>query len=228
MKAQSFGSALLAIVLITAAASIGIAAKLFVPGFTGQLLLAFTRIWMLVLPLIWVRWIDRTEYKISRPNRSELQTGIGLGLLMFAVILIAYGSIGQHLIQVDQIRSKAEQIGLRTPSIYLAGAFYFTVINSLVEEYVWRWFVYQQCERLNRDRAVWLAAFCFTLHHSIALIAYTQSGLVTILGSIAVFVAGAIWSKCYLTYRSIWSGYISHLLADLAIAIVGWHLLFES
>lgn len=223
---KSFGFALLAILLITVAASIGIVAKLFIPGMGGQILLALTRIWMLVLPLLWVRWIDRDEYKFSRPNRSELQTGVNLGLLMFAVILGAYGSIGQHLIGVDQIRSKAEQIGLRTLSVYLIGAFYFTVINSLIEEYVWRWFVYQKCELLNRDRAVWLAAFCFTPHHSIALMAYTQSWLVTILGSIAVFAAGAIWSKCYLAYRSLWSGYISHLLADLAIAFVGWHLLF--
>ncbi|NJL23141.1 MAG: CPBP family intramembrane metalloprotease [Leptolyngbyaceae cyanobacterium SM1_3_5] len=224
---QSFGSSLLAVSLITGAASLGIVAKLFIPGVAGQILLALTRVGMLVLPLIWVRWIDRSEYKLSFPNRSELQTGIGLGLLMFAMILIAYGSIGKHLIEVEQIRSKAEQIGIRTPRIYLAGAFYFTLINSLIEEFVWRWFVYQKCELLNRDRAVWIAAFCFTLHHSIALIAYTQSGLVTLLGSIAVFAAGAIWSKCYLAYRSLWSGYISHLLADLAIAIVGWHLLFE-
>ena len=33
-------------------------------------------------------------------------------------------------------------------------------------------------------------------------------------------------SRGYLTYRSIWSCYVSHILADLAIAIVGWQLLF--
>lgn len=106
---------------------------------------------------------------------------------------------------------------------------YFTFINALIEEYIWRWFVYKKCEVLvSGTKAVLLAAMLFTLHHIIALAAYTADWGVVILGSVGVFIAGAVWSWCYLTYRTLWSSYISHILADLAIAIVGWHLLFGS
>jgi hypothetical protein len=61
---------------------------------------------------------------------------------------------------------------------------------------------------------------------TIALIFYTQNWLIVILGSLGVFMAGVIWSICF-RKAGFWSAYLSHILADLAIAIVGWHLLFS-
>jgi len=148
---------------------------------------------------------------------------------MFAIIFSAYWLLGQQWIDVMDVRTKAKQAGITSPKIYLGGALYFTFINALIEEYVWRWFVYKKCEVLvSGTKAVLLAAMLFTLHHIIALAAYTADWGVVILGSVGVFIAGAVWSWCYLTYRTLWSSYISHILADLAIAIVGWHLLFGS
>jgi hypothetical protein len=46
------------------------------------------------------------------------------------------------------IRAKAQQVGISSPIIYLVGAMYWTFINSLFEEYIWRWFVYSKCEVL--------------------------------------------------------------------------------
>jgi membrane protease YdiL (CAAX protease family) len=74
--------------------------------------------------------------------------------------------------------------------------------------------------------AIALAALCFTLHHVISLFGFTGNWGITVLGSIGVFVAGAIWSGCYLRYQSLWICYISHAWADLAIAIVAWQILF--
>ena len=147
---------------------------------------------------------------------------------MFGIILGAYWFFGQHWVDATDIRAKAQQVGISSPIIYLVGAMYWTFINSLFEEYIWRWFVYSKCEVLiPGKRAVLLCGLLFTLHHIINLVAYTENWLVVVLASLGVFLAGAIWSWCYLMYRSIWSSYFSHVLADLAIAIVCWHLLFR-
>jgi hypothetical protein len=146
---------------------------------------------------------------------------------MFGIILGAYWFFGQHWIDATDIRAKAQQVGISSPIIYLVGAMYWTFINSLFEEYIWRWFVYSKCEVLIPGKgAVLLCGLLFTLHHIINLVAYTENWLVVVLASLGVFLAGAIWSWCYLMYRSIWSSYFSHVLADLAIAIVSWQLLF--
>jgi membrane protease YdiL (CAAX protease family) len=50
----------------------------------------------------------------------------------------------------------------------------------------------------------------------------------TALGSLAVLAAGACWSFLYLRYDSIWPGWISHVVADVAVFAVGWQLLFAS
>jgi hypothetical protein len=227
LNTHSHRQAVLALLSLVPAASIGIAARLYVPGAVGQVLFILTRIWILALPLVWLFWVEQSRPVFSLPSRRELLAGTILGLLMFAIIGLAYWLVGQSWIDPVDVRTQARQVGLTVPTVYLVSAFYFTFINAFIEEYIWRWFVYRQCEvLLPAIAAVGLAALCFTLHHTIALVAYTGNWLVVVLGSLGVFMAGALWSWCYLTYRSLWSGYVSHLLADLALAIVGWHLLF--
>jgi membrane protease YdiL (CAAX protease family) len=41
-----------------------------------------------------------------------------------------------------------------------------------------------------------------------------------------VFTGGAIWSWLYVRYRSIWPGYLSHAIVDVAVFAVGWWIIF--
>lgn len=224
---QAHWKAALALLLLVAAASLGIAARFYLPNWWGQSFFVATRFWLLGLPLAWYRWIDQGRFAFAAPRKRDVRAGVGLGLAIFGVILAAYGWFGQAWIDPTVVQSKARAIGLFNPVTYLLGALYFTFVNALVEEYIWRWFVYRKCEvLLTQILAVMLAAFCFTLHHAIALTALTEQGWVIALGSLGVFLGGALWSWCFLAYRSLWVCYISHMLADLAIALIGWHLLF--
>ena len=173
----------------------------------------------------------RTNSKALRLPKfkwSEVKVGLGLGIVMFGAISLAYLSIGQQAIDLAEIRAKAAEVGITKPSLYLAGCVYWSFFNSLVEELTWRGFVVSQCKVLVAPKvAVLLAALFFTAHHSLALYGYTHSWLVVFLGSLGVFIAGIVWAWCYSHYRSITPGYISHILADIAIAIIGYQLLFS-
>ncbi|HAA29270.1 MAG TPA: CPBP family intramembrane metalloprotease [Cyanobacteria bacterium UBA8553] len=227
LKTCSRSNALTALLLLVSAACLGRVMALYAPGSLGQIASLLCQIWLLVLPLAWFFWVDRGKLSISLPKRRELLAGTVLGVLMFGIILGAYWLFGQHWIDVKDIRNKAQQVGINSPIIYLVGAMYWTFINSLFEEYIWRWFVYSKCEVLIPGKgAVLLCGLLFTLHHIINLVAYTDNWLVVVLASLGVFLAGAVWSWCYLMYRSIWPSYFSHILADLALAIVSWQLLF--
>ena len=117
-------------------------------------------------------------------------------------------------------------MGLATPAAYLSGAASWTLVNSLMEEYVYRWFVLAQCEKLmTRWPAIFMSAAVFTAHHVIAVSQYLEPGF-AFLASAGVFVGGAVWSWLYFRYRSIWPGWVSHVLADVAVFAVGWVLLF--
>jgi uncharacterized protein len=146
-----------------------------------------------------------------------------------SAIALSYLVIGQQVIDLAEIRGKAQEVGIVNPYFYLAGCFYWSFINSLVEECTWRGFVVSQCKILfPQVTAIIIAALFFTTHHSIALYAYTQNWIVVLLGSIGVFLAGIIWAWCFSRYQSIVPGYISHIWADIAIAIIGWQLLFTN
>ncbi|NJK62135.1 MAG: CPBP family intramembrane metalloprotease [Synechococcaceae cyanobacterium SM2_3_1] len=221
-------SAALALILVVAPASLGIAARFYLPEIAGQFCFVLTRIWILALPIIWLVWVDQGKFNFTFPRQQDLVLGAALGLIMFSLIIGGYELIGRQLIDPYTVQESAAQIGLGNLQIFVAFGVYFTLINSLIEEYIWRWFVSQQCEiLLSGWGAVGLAALGFTMHHIVALHAYFQNPLVVIVGSLGVFLAGVLWSWWFLRFRSLWSCYVSHALADLAIALVGWRILFS-
>ena len=222
-------SALVALILFVPAFSIGVAMSLFIaPGLVGNSVFTVVKIWGIVLPLVWVMRTNSKALRLPKFKWSEVKVGLGLGIVMFGAISLAYLSIGQQAIDLAEIRAKAAEVGITKPSLYLAGCVYWSFINSLVEELTWRGFVVSQCKILVAPKlAVLLAALFFTAHHSLALYGYTHNWPIVILGSLGVFVAGIVWAWCYSHYRSITPGYISHILADLAIAIIGYQLLFS-
>ncbi|MDJ0706812.1 MAG: type II CAAX endopeptidase family protein [Leptolyngbyaceae cyanobacterium MO_188.B28] len=229
LKKFSRQQAVLALILLVPAPSIGVMMSVFIaPGGIGQTVFTAIKIWLIAFPIIWTWRVERGQIiPFSWFRRQGIQAGVLLGLLMFGVIVGAYWLLGQSWIEAEATRAKAQEVGITGPWIFLAGAAYWTFINALIEEYIWRGFVYRHCESLiSGIGAVSLSALFFTIHHTIALTGYFQDWRVIILGSLGVFSAGAIWSGCCLKYRSLWPSYLSHMLADGAIALVGWHMLF--
>ena len=128
---------------------------------------------------------------------------------------------------LSPLRSEVQKMGLGSPLSYLAAAAGWTFANSLMEEYVYRWFVFRQCERLMPGRtAILTSAAIFTLHHVIAVSQYLDV-VFTVLASAGVFIGGVVWSWLYRRSRSIWPCWISHVLADAAVFGIGWYLLFR-
>ena len=220
-------TALLALTLLVPAASIGAVTSLYIAGSWGQALSALCQVWLLIFPIAWSVLVDRQKLHLSLPKRRELLAGAIWGIFMFAVIVGIYSLFGQHWIDHVVAKEKAQQLGISSPNIFLIIEAYFVIVNSLIEEFTWRWFICNKCQILIPGTpAVFLSSLFFTLHHIFVIAAYSDWRAV-ILGSFAVCTAGIIWSQCYLSYRSLWPSYISHAIADLALAIIGWQILFN-
>lgn len=223
--------AALALLFLVPAPSIGVIMLLYVApgdhdGRLGKAVWALSKVWLALFPLVWWKLVERGQWSLSRPRQGGLRMGALLGVVIAVAIMLAYRVIGESLIDPQQIEDMVGKIDLDQPAIYISVAAYLTIVNSLIEEYVWRWFVYIQCERLvGRWPAVGLTALLFTLHHVLVLNA--QFGwAVTALGSAGVFAGSLAWSWCYVRYRSVWPGYLSHIAADLAVLWIGWVLIF--
>ena len=129
-----------------------------------------------------------------------------------------------------RILSRVQAIGADTPIRFLGLALFLSVIHSLLEEYYWRWFVFGRLqERMHVAGAVILSSAAFTLHHVIVLHAFLGPDFwpVTLALSLAVGLGGAIWAVIYHRCRLLAAPWISHILVDLAILAIGYHLISE-
>ncbi len=211
--------------------TLGVVASMFWwPGTAlGQGLFLFSKVWIVLLPLAWRLAVEKKQLSWSPPRRGGFALAAALGVAITgAIFLVYFAARWLGWIDPATISERAEQTGLSKLGVYLVGAVYWITINSLMEEYVWRWFVFSQSEILfGGVGGVMVSALAFTLHHVFAL-ARQFSWPMTALGSAGVFAGGAIWSWLYLRYRSVWPGYVSHAIVDVPIFVIGYWLIFDA
>jgi membrane protease YdiL (CAAX protease family) len=229
MTEQSKHKALLALALLVPAPTLGVLfGMIWLPDTPlGTGLFFCCKAWLLAFPLVWRLLIDKKPISFSPAHKGGWLAGIGTGVFIAGFILAFWFLIGPHMIDAEFMREKMTSIGLTTLPRYFAMIAYWILINSLLEEYVWRWFVTEKCHTVFRNSwiAVLLSAAAFTLHHIVAMSIYFEA-LPNAICSFFIFIGGAIWSALYLRYDSIRPGYISHIFADLAIFLIGGIILF--
>ncbi|QGX38318.1 CPBP family intramembrane glutamic endopeptidase [Permianibacter aggregans] len=219
---------LTAVALLAPAPTFGVlSALLFSESLLGSVLWAVAKAWMLLLPLCWWFWVDRQRVCISRPTVSSLLVGAGSGLLMAAAIVVAFWLVGVNDSQQQLVQNQLRDVGIVSPFIYLTMALYWCFINSIVEEYVFRWFIIEKSlPHLGRMMAVVLSATIFTIHHTVVVSFFLDLREV-LLATAGVFSAALVWSWLYARYGNIWPAYISHILADVAIFVILYQILFD-
>jgi hypothetical protein len=220
-------AALLALLLIAPAPSAGVVAALLLKQSTlGTLLWAGAKVWLFALPLVWHRWVDRQPWSFSPPRKGGFGVAAISGLLIGAIIVAGYLLVGKNAIDRPTLAGALEPVGLTRPAVYLAAAAYWIAVNSVLEEYVYRWFVFRQAERLaGPGPAVAISGLVFVIHHALAMSAYFPAWLNAV-ASLSIFIGGALWSWLYLRHRSVWVPWLSHALVDLAIFALGAVILF--
>jgi membrane protease YdiL (CAAX protease family) len=219
--------AVLALLALAPVPSLGvIVAMVVAPGPVGRALFMAAKVWLVVFPAAWYLLVEKGRPSWSLPRRGGLAVGAVSGLGLAALIVIGAWLVGVQNMDLTSLRAQVREMGLGSAVSYLAGAAGWTFFNSLIEEYVYRWFIFRQCEALIKGPAAVLAsAAIFSAHHVIAVSQYLDP-VFSFLASSGVFVGGAIWSWLYKRYRSVWPCWISHVLADIAVFGIGWWLLF--
>ncbi len=196
-------------------------------GLISQIAYFISKIWLLVIPLVWYLKVDGGKFSISKPKHGGYTMAIGMGLSMSALI---FGSwlVLSDLIDGNLLRDAVEPVGLLDVRLYIGGVIYWTILNSLLEEYVFRWFLVVKSEVLvgTGTPAILLSAFIFVIHHTFALLFFGFPWWANLLASVSLFVGGAIFSWLYMRYRSVWMPYIAHAICDIAVFGIGAIIIF--
>ena len=160
------------------------------------------------------------------PEHGGWMVSTLLGIGMAVVIAMAYFILGDMLLRNEDLYEILDPFGLTVPWKLALGILFWIFINSVLEEYVFRWFITSKLEQLvgGKWRPILLSAGIFTLHHTIAL-AFFIDPLGNALASLGVFIGGVIFSWIYVQYRSVWVAWVAHAIADVAIFAIAWHMI---
>ena len=196
-------------------------------GILSQIAYVISKLWLVVIPLIWYLKIDKGELSLSKPKQGGYAVAVGLGSGMSALILLTWFMVGDK-IDGSLLRDAVEPVGLLDVRLYIGGVIYWTVLNSLLEEYVFRWFLVVKSEALvgTGTPAILLSAFIFVIHHTFALLFFGFPWWANLLASVSLFIGGAIFSWLYIRYRSVWMPYIAHAICDIAVFSIGAMIIF--
>jgi len=220
--------ALLAILLLVPAPSVGVLAAMWLwAGPVGQAIWSASKLYLALFPLGWHRLVERQPIAWSPPRHGGWGMGAATGLGIALALGLGWWCLGSRWVDLEAARKVLVEAGLGSAGLYLGACFYWITINSLIEEYVWRWFVFEKLEIATGSGrfAVLGSGLFFSLHHGLATASFLAWPL-ALGAALGCFIGGALWSWLYLRYRSIWPAYLSHAIVDVAVFAIGWHILF--
>jgi len=164
----------------------------------------------------------------QRPNyQVSLIVGAGFAVLvviaMFAIYHWGLSTATSFADSRAAIQQKVSSFAIdRWWKYALLGCFY-AVVHSLLEEYYFRWFVAGQLQQVvTPAKAILWSSVAFMAHHVVVLANYFGwASPWTAFFSLAVAIGGAFWAWLYHRYRTLAGPWLSHLLVDAGIFLIG-------
>lgn len=179
----------------------------------------------LILPFV-CSFLDRdVEYRsLFRSNKKGLAVAFALGVGLFGLILGGYFLLSPFFDFSNIASSLTASTGVDGDN-FLFVALYISFINSLLEEFFFRGFVFTNLKRsANRTTAYLFSSLLFSLYHTAMMIGWFSLPLfLLILTGLAV--GGAIFNFLNEKYNTVFVSWIVHMFTNFAINTIGFILL---
>lgn len=182
------------------------------------------------LPLVWVLLVRRESFSPGHSWKGGGE-GIASGLFALELIWLLYqawlkpsgffdGSGGA--IFYDRFI----QLGMLDRWGYIGFGVFYSLAHSFLEEYYWRLFTYGRLRRLLPiPAAILLSSLGFASVHLVVLAChFGWRSPATLLGCLAVAIAGAYWAWLFERTESLLGPWLSHVIADAALFLVGFEI----
>ena len=179
---------------------------------------------VILLPLFWI-WKNKFSWKDVinswglKFQKKDIRWGILTGSVISVPIFILYGTVFYKLLDADGIVSSLPPIVLQ---YFWVTAVFISLWNSFMEEYFWRAFLLgAMVPNFGWAKSILINGLFFGFHHYIMLDAYFHWGIALFL-TFGTMAGGWIWSWMRMKGLSIWACYISHVLIDFSVMVIGY------
>ncbi len=143
--------ALIGLILVAIAPSISVITGFALKaGLLAIIVFIFTKMWVFGLPAFWYLYIEKGEKSLSLPKNGGWKVSTLLGIGMLIVIFIAYFLLGEKLLKADELIEILDTVGLTVAWKFALAILFWVFINSVLEEYVFRWFITSKNRTISR------------------------------------------------------------------------------
>jgi membrane protease YdiL (CAAX protease family) len=161
--------------------------------------------------------------KINKPRNQRLNVGVILGAIIFIIIIATFIFMNQYIDSSQLILEFQEKYKINKSNI-IYYSFYLVFINSFLEEFFFRGFLFLNIKRLGlRKTAYAFSSLLFAVYH----IANFQNWFFVaafILALAALFVGGYIFNYLDDKQETFLNSWFVHICADLAIVLIGLYI----
>ena len=188
------------------------------------------KVFQFAFPILWVLAVQKGRVTLRPQSNDGVSFGLAFGAIvaaaMFALYLFALRGSNMLVAANEQIIGKVLGMGIDSAWKYAALGVFYSLFHSLLEEYYWRWFVFGQLRRfVPLAVAIVISSLGFMAHHVLVLGKFFGfDSPATWLFSACIAVGGAVWAWLYNRTGSLVGPWLSHLLVDAAIFLIGYDL----
>ena len=178
----------------------------------------------LLLPVLYSR-LDRSVRpgELFRFHKKGITAALVLGIAIYAFILTAYFLL-RGVLDFSGVATSLSQNAGVTGDNFIFVALYISLINSALEEFFFRGFVFRSLRRNGALPAYLFSSGAFALYHIAMMIGWFSVPL-TILILIGLVVGGVIFNALNERFGTLYVSWAVHMFANFAINTIGFILL---
>jgi len=181
-------------------------------------------------PLLYRFFIERKTFKQSLSENFSIKKFKENAYLMLfigvilALIYISSFFIFRDYLDLENISEKLNQlISLNVNNLIFIGL-YIIFINSLLEEFFWRGFIFEKLDKLiNTKKAYFFSAVAFSFHH--VMFYYDWFNITFfLLVTLGLIIYAAIMNFIFAKYRDLFSCWLVHIIVDIVQIFIAFKL----
>ena len=178
----------------------------------------------LLLPVLYSR-LDRSVRlgELFRFHKKGITAALVLGIAIYAFILTAYFLL-RGVLDFSGVATSLSQNAGVTGDNFIFVALYISLINSALEEFFFRGFVFRSLRRNGALPAYLFSSGAFALYHIAMMIGWFSVPL-TVLILIGLVVGGVIFNALNERFGTLYVSWAVHMFANFAINTIGFILL---
>ncbi len=181
------------------------------------------------LPLLYVKFYNEGtilhSLRIDSINIKVFKSGIFLGIIIFAGIFSAYMVLG-WMIDFEGIKNELQTKLKITASSFIFVGLYITFINSLIEEFFFRGFIFLKLYQMGYRKAGGIISSVFFGLYHMAIFKTWFPLPIILLSVISLISVGFIFNYLNTRTRNFLNSWIVHIIADSAVITIGLKLFY--